>query len=122
MAQVRYIVSDVDRAVTFYVDRLGFAVVQDFRPAIAILEQGDLRLWVAGPTASASRPMPDGAQPIPGGGWGRFVLTVEDLPAMVERLQGEGVTFRNTIVKGPGGQQILVQDPDGNLVELFEPG
>ena len=121
MAQVRYIVSDVGRAAAFYVDKLGFAVIQQF-PAIAILERDDLRLWCAGPTASASRPMPDGAQPVPGGGWGRFVLTVDDLPAMVERLQGEGVTFRNTIVTGPGGRQVLIQDPDGNLVELFEPG
>lgn len=122
MAQVRYIVADVDRAVGFYTDKLGFAVAQRFGPAMAILEQGDLRLWLAGPPASASRPMPDGAQPVPGGGWGRFVLTVEDLESLVARLTGEGVTFRNTIVTGPGGRQILVQDPDGNLIELFEPG
>jgi len=121
MAQVRYIVSDVDRAVAFYVDKLGFGLAQNFAPAMAILERDDLRLWVAGPTASASRPMPDGARPVPGGGWGRFVLTVDDLEGLVARLTAEGVVFRNTMVVGPGGRQILVQDPDGNLVELFQP-
>lgn len=121
MAQVRYIVSDVERAAAFYRDKLGFSVAQQF-PAIAILHRDDLSLWCAGPTASASRPMPDGARPVPAGGWGRFVLTVDDLEAEVARLKGEGVAFRNEIVAGPGGRQILVQDPDGNLVELFQPG
>jgi catechol 2,3-dioxygenase-like lactoylglutathione lyase family enzyme len=120
VATVRYIVDDVGRAVDFYRDRLGFAVIQQFGPAMAMVERDDLRLWLAGPSASASRPMPDGAQPVPGG-WGRFVLTVDDLEAMVARLKGEGVAFRNDIVIGPGGRQILVQDPAGNVVELFQP-
>jgi catechol 2,3-dioxygenase-like lactoylglutathione lyase family enzyme len=121
MAQVRYIVDDVDKAVAFYTDKLGFEIVQDFRPAIAIMRRDDLTLWAAGPTASASRPMPDGAQPKPGGGWNRFVLTVEDLEATVSRLRADGVKFRNDIVVGPGGRQILCEDPAGNVVELFQP-
>ncbi len=120
-AQVRYIVDDVDAAVAFYVGKLGFSLAQQFGPAMAILEREDLRLWVAGPMASASRPMPDGVQPAPGG-WSRFVLTVEDLPGLVASLRGQGVAFRSDIVVGPGGRQILCQDPAGNVVELFEPG
>ena len=120
MAQVRYIVDDVDRAVGFYTGPLGFTLVQQFGPAMAIVQRDDLRLWLAGPAASASRPMPDGAQPVPGG-WGRFVLTVDDLDALIERLRGAGVVFRNEVVVGPGGRQILCQDPAGNVVELFQP-
>jgi catechol 2,3-dioxygenase-like lactoylglutathione lyase family enzyme len=120
MAQVRYFVQDVGRAVTFYRDHLGFQLVQQFGPAMAIVEQDDLRLWLAGPQASASRPMPDGAQPVPGG-WSRFVLTVDDLEAVVARLRDSGVGFRNEIVTGPGGRQILCEDPSGNPIELFEP-
>ena len=119
-ATVRYIVDDVGRAVDFYRDRLGFAVIQQFGPAMAMVERDGLRLWLAGPPASASRPMPDGAQPVPGG-WSRFVLTVDDLDALVQQLRAEGVSFRNDIVTGPGGRQILVQDPAGNVVELFQP-
>ena len=119
-ATVRYIVDDVGRAVDFYRDRLGFAVIQQFGPAMAMVERDGLRLWLAGPPASASRPMPDGAQPVPGG-WSRFVLTVDDLDALVQQLRAEGVAFRNDIVTGPGGRQILVQDPAGNVVELFQP-
>lgn len=120
MAQVRYIVNNVDVAITFYVDRLGFEVKQQFGPAMAILEREGLTLWLAGPLASASRPMPDGTQPEPGG-WSRFVLSVEDLPALVSRLGEEGVQFKNEIVEGPGGRQILCEDPSGNIIELFEP-
>ena len=120
MATVRYLVHDVAAAVAFYTGMLGFEVKQQFGPAIAILARGDLTLWVAGPTASAARPMPDGAKPEPGG-WNRFVLTVEDLPPMVAALRGKGVLFRNEIVEGPGGRQILCEDPSGNVVELFEP-
>ena len=89
-------------------------------PAIAILTRDDLTLWLAGPPSSAARPMPDGRRPEPGG-WNRFVLQVEDLPALVDALRDNGVPFRNDIVTGPGGQQILVEDPSGNVVELFEP-
>ena len=121
MASVRYIVRSVDQAVTFYRDRLGFTLEQQFGPAMAIVSRDDLTLWLAGPGASASRPMPDGRQPEPGG-WNRFVLRVDDLAALVTDLRRQGVTFRNEVVKGPGGQQILCEDPSGNVVELFQPG
>jgi catechol 2,3-dioxygenase-like lactoylglutathione lyase family enzyme len=119
MASVRYIVRDVDQAIAFY-GHLGFAVRQQFGPAMAILAHGDLTLWLAGPRASASRPMPDGRAPEPGG-WNRFVLQVADLPGVVAGLRSHGVVFRNDIVDGPGGRQILCEDPSGNVVELFEP-
>lgn len=120
MAQVRYFVADVEAAVRFYVDSLGFQVVQQFGPAMAIIDNDDLTLWLAGPGASASRPMPDGSVPGPGG-WNRFVLQVDDLDATVESLRSGGARFRNDVVTGPGGKQILVEDPDGNVVELFQP-
>lgn len=120
MAQVRYIVENVDQAIAFYVGDLGFQLVQQFGPAMAIVEQGDLRLWLAGPAASASRPMPDGEQPR-AGGWARLVLTVEELDETISRLRDSGVRFRNETVVGPGGRQILCLDPSGNLVELFQP-
>lgn len=120
MASIRYIVNSVDDAVAFYRDRLGFDVKQQFGQAMAILSRGDLTLWLAGPAASASRPMPDGRKPEPGG-WNRFVLEVPDLPALVKMLRQAGVPFRNDIVTGPGGQQILCEDPSGNVVELFQP-
>ncbi|MEM7616573.1 MAG: VOC family protein, partial [Pseudomonadota bacterium] len=113
------IVQDVDDAVEFYSEKLGFALEQQFGPAMAILSKDDLQLWLAGPPASASKPMPDGAQPVPGG-WARIVLPVVGLDALVTRLRAAGVTFRNEIVEGPGGRQILCSDPSGNLVELFE--
>ena len=120
MAQVRYIVTDVDESIKFYTSNLGFELEQQYGPAMAILKYRDLRLWVAGPKASASKPMPDGAQPSPGG-WVRFVLTVENLDSLVSKMKGAGVQFRNEVVEGPGGRQILCEDPSGNLVELFEP-
>lgn len=119
MASVRYLVHDVPAAVAFY-SGLGFALRQQFGPAMAILEHGDLTLWVAGPMASAAKPMPDGRKPEPGG-WARFVLEVPDLAATVARLREAGVAFRNDILEGPGGRQILAEDPSGNVVELFEP-
>jgi catechol 2,3-dioxygenase-like lactoylglutathione lyase family enzyme len=119
MASIRYLVNDVDEAVTFYMDRLGFALSQQFGPAMAILKHGDLTLWLAGPIASAARPMPDGRKPEPGG-WNRFVLPVADLAGVVEELRAHGVTFRNEIVRGVGGQQILCEDPSGNVIELFQ--
>ncbi len=121
MATVRYIVHDVDAAVAFYRDGLGFEVKQHFGPNMAILSKDDLTLWAAGPGASASRPMPDGAQPVPGA-WNRFVFQVDDLEASIAVLRERGAKFRNEIVSGPGGRQILVEDPSGNVVELFQPG
>jgi catechol 2,3-dioxygenase-like lactoylglutathione lyase family enzyme len=120
VASVRYLVNNVDEAVGFYTKHLGFALRQQFGPAMAILVRDGLTLWVAGPAASAAQPMPDGRRPKPGG-WNRFVLEVDDLPALVDRLRQDGVRFRNAIVKGPGGQQILCEDPSGNAVELFQP-
>ena len=120
MATVRYLVSDVDRSVAFYVGLLGFEMVEQMGVAFARVKLGDLTLWLAGPQSSAARPMPDGRQPLPGG-WNRFVIEVEDLAARVATLTATGVTFRNAIVTGPGGKQILAEDPDGNPIELFEP-
>lgn len=119
MATVRYLVADVERAEEFYVEQLGFVVEQEMLPAFARIRRDDLTLWLAGPKSSAARPMPDGRQPEPGG-WNRFVIEVDDLTAVVESLGSAGARFRNDIVTGPGGRQILIEDPDGNPVELFE--
>lgn len=120
MAQVRYIVHDVPAAIEFYTAQLGFELKQQFGPAMAIVEKGDLSLWLAGPQASASKPMPDGTLPKPGG-WCRFVLTVENLEVLVSNLKNAGVPFKNDLIAGPGGKQILCEDPSGNVVELFQP-
>ena len=120
MATVRYLVTDVDRSVAFYVDQLGFEMVEQMGAAFARVRRGDLTLWLAGPQSSAARPMPDGGQPAPGG-WNRFVIEVNDLAERVSALTSAGVTFRNAIVTGPGGKQVLAEDPDGNPIELFEP-
>ena len=120
MAEVRYLVDDVDEAVLFYQDHLGFELMQQFGLAMAIVELGDLALWLAGPTASARKAMPDGTRPEPGG-WARIVIKVDDLDATVAAMRAQGVRFRNDIVNGPGGKQVLCLDPSGNLVELFEP-
>lgn len=120
MATVRYMVKDVETSIAFYTHQVGFTLKQQFGPNMAILGHDGLTLWVAGPNASAARPMPDGR--VPGaGGWNRFVIEVEDLAATVARLSADGASFRNDIVDGPGGRQILVEDPSGNIVELFEP-
>jgi catechol 2,3-dioxygenase-like lactoylglutathione lyase family enzyme len=118
-ATVRYLVGDVDRSVAFYTRHLGFTLEQQMGPAFARVGRGDLTLWLAGPQSSAARPMPDGRQPEPGG-WNRFVIEVDDLAAIVAALRAAGVTFRNEIVTGPGGKQIVAEDPDGNPIELFE--
>lgn len=120
MATVRYMVGDVAAAVEFYMSMFGFELIQRFGPTIAIVERGDLRLWLAGPSSSAARAMPDGRIPEPGG-WNRFVIETEDLDGLIERLRGAGATFRNEVVTGPGGRQILVEDPSRNPIELFEP-
>lgn len=119
MATVRYLVSDVDRAVAFYTGHLGFTLIEQMGPAFAMLKRDDLTLWVAGPHASASKPMPDGAQPVPGG-WNRIVIEVEDLESLVNQLREAGIHFRNDILNGVGGKQILVEDSEGNPIELFE--
>jgi catechol 2,3-dioxygenase-like lactoylglutathione lyase family enzyme len=117
---VRYMVSDVDAAVAFYTTYLGFTLLSNAAPAFADVARGGLRLLLSGPTSSAGRPMPDGRQPTPGG-WNRIQLVVDDLVAEVERLRAAGLRFRNTMVTGPGGSQILLEDPSGNPIELFRP-
>ena len=117
---VRYMVTDVDDAIAFYTGLLGFEVLTTAAPAFADVKRGNLRLLLSGPASSAGRAMPDGAQPGPGG-WNRIHFIVDDLEAEVERLRAAGATFRNDIVRGPGGKQILLLDPSGNVVELFEP-
>jgi catechol 2,3-dioxygenase-like lactoylglutathione lyase family enzyme len=121
LACVRYLVDDVRAAVDFYTTHLGFTVDFDAAPAFASVVRGPLQLLLAGPKSSAARPMPDGAVPTPGG-WNRLQLVVDDIAAEVARLRAVGsVTFRNDILSGPGGQQVLLQDPSGNFVELFQP-
>jgi catechol 2,3-dioxygenase-like lactoylglutathione lyase family enzyme len=117
---VRYMVDDVDAAVDFYTRHFGFELGQNASPAFAEVIRGRLRLLLSGPRSSAGRPMPDGRQPVPGG-WNRIHFIVEDIGAEVDRLRSAGLTFRNEIVKGPGGQQILLDDPSGNPIELFQP-
>ncbi len=117
---VRYMVDDVDAAVGFYTQNLGFSLLTNFAPAFADVSRGNLRLLLAGPTSSAGRPMPDGQKPGPGG-WNRIHLLVDDIEAEVARLRGAGVPFRSDIVRGPGGSQILMEDPAGNPIELFQP-
>jgi catechol 2,3-dioxygenase-like lactoylglutathione lyase family enzyme len=117
---VRYLVHDVDVATAFYVERLGFELVERWGPAFAEIERGSLRLLVSGPASSAARPMPDGRRPEPGG-WNRIHLHVDDIDAEVARLREEGVSFRSDVVRGPGGAQIVLDDPSGNPVELFQP-
>ena len=120
LVSVRYMVDDVDAAIDFYTSHLGFTQGLNAAPAFAEVIRGRLRLLLSGPTSSAGRPMPDGRTPAPGG-WNRIHLIVDDIAAEVERLRGAGLTFRNDIVTGPGGRQILVDDPSGNPVELFQP-
>jgi catechol 2,3-dioxygenase-like lactoylglutathione lyase family enzyme len=117
---VRYMVDDVEESVGFYTEHLGFSVLGNMAPAFADVRRGSLRLLLSGPTSSAGRPMPDGRTPAPGG-WNRIHLLVDDIDTEVAALRARGVPFRNDIVTGPGGKQILVEDPSGNVVELFQP-
>jgi len=119
MVSVRYMVDDVEEAVAFYTKFLGFEVLTKF-PAFADVARGKLRLLLSGPNSSAGRPMPDGAKPGPGG-WNRIHLIVDDIEAEVARLREAGAPFRNDILTGQGGKQVLLQDPSGNVVELFQP-
>ena len=120
LVSVRYMVDDVAAAVEFYTRALGFEVLTSFPPAFADVARGGLRLLLSGPASSAGRPMSDGARPGPGG-WNRIHLIVDDLATEVERLRATGATFRNEVVTGPGGSQILLLDPAGNVIELFQP-
>ena len=120
MVNVRYIVNDVEASVQWYTSHLGFTLISSYAPAFADVKRGALRLLLSGPTSSAGRPMPDGERPQPGG-WNRIHRVVDDQTAEVARLKAAGVSFRNDVVKGPGGQQILLIDPSGNFVELFQP-
>ena len=117
---VRYMVNDVAKALAFYTEHLGFTVESDFAPAFGSVQRGVLRLLLAGPQSSAGRPMSDGAVPGPGG-WNRLHFIVPDIAAEVARLKGEGCQFRNEILSGPGGSQVLLLDPSGNVIELFQP-
>ena len=117
---VRYMVDDVDASIAFYTAHLGFTLLSRAAPAFAEIVREDLRLLLSGPKSSAARPMPDGRQPGPGG-WNRIHLLVDDLVAEVDRLRADGVRFRSDIVKGPGGRQIVLDDPSGNPIELFQP-
>jgi len=120
LVNVRYMVDDVEAAVDFYTTHFGFIVRSDFAPAFADVVRGNLRLLLSGPKSSAGRPMPDGRTPEPGG-WNRIHFIVDDIAAETERLRSAGVKFRNDIVSGPGGQQILAEDPAGNPIEIFQP-
>lgn len=117
---VRYMVTDVAASIDFYTQHLGFTVESSFPPAFGSVERGNLRLLLAGPMSSAGRPMPDGEVPGPGG-WNRIHLIVDDVQSEYDRLKAEGCTFRNEILSGPGGSQVLLLDPSGNVIELFQP-
>ncbi|MER7859554.1 VOC family protein [Amycolatopsis japonica] len=120
LVSVRYLVDDVAAAVEFYTGRLGFAVRSSALPAFADVVRGNLRLLLSGPASSAGRALPDGTKPAPGG-WNRIHLVVDDIDAEVARLRADGVPFRSDVVTGPGGRQIVFDDPAGNPVELFQP-
>jgi catechol 2,3-dioxygenase-like lactoylglutathione lyase family enzyme len=120
ITSVRYMVHDVEESVAFYTKMLGFEVLTSAPPAFADVKRGNLRLLISGPKSSAGRPMADGATPGPGG-WNRIHLIVDDIDTVVGQLRDAGASFRNDIVQGPGGKQILLQDPSGNFVELFQP-
>ena len=117
---VRYMVDDVEAAIDFYTRHFGFTLISSAAPAFADVRRGALRLLLSGPASSAGRRMPDGRVPSPGG-WNRIHFLVDDIEAEVERLRSEGVGFRNEIIKGPGGRQVVLDDPSGNPIELFQP-
>lgn len=120
MLTVRYLVNDVNDSISFYTTHLGFKLEESMAPAFAKVSKGDLTLWLSGPQSSAARPMPNGDAP-KSGGWNRFVIEVENIAKIVSKLKEISITFRNDIVTGPGGKQILIEDPSGNPIELFEP-
>jgi len=120
MATIRYLVTDVKTSIAFYIKHLGFELVEQMGPAFAIVAKDNLNLWLSGPQTSAARPMPDGRKPEPGG-WNRFVIEVDGIETLVASMKSAGISFRNEIITGPGGKQILVEDPSGNPIEIFEP-
>ena len=119
MAKIRYLVGDVDRSIEFYTQHLGFKLEHHAGPAFASVSRGDLTLLLSGPGSSGARPLSDGRQQQPGG-WNRLLLEVEDLPSRLAKMKQAGLRFRSDIVTGPGGQQVQLEDPDGNPIELFE--
>jgi catechol 2,3-dioxygenase-like lactoylglutathione lyase family enzyme len=120
MATVRYLVNDVETSIEFYRKHFGFTLTQQMGTAFALITKGDLNIWLSGPQTSAARPMPDGRKP-ESGGWNRFVIEVDDIEALVSAMKNNNVHFRNEIISGPGGKQILAEDPSGNPIEIFEP-
>lgn len=120
MATLRYLVNDLESSIHFYTTHLGFQLVEQMGSAFAIVAKNDLTLWLSGPQTSAARPMPDGRKP-EAGGWNRFVIEVEDIEALVAAMKQAGLSFRNEIISGPGGKQILAEDPSGNPIEMFQP-
>ena len=119
MAAVSYLVNDVDAAVSFYTERLGFTLEQRWGPPFATVRRGGLLVWLSGPESSAARPMADGSRPAPGG-WNRLVIEVQDLRAAMEPLTLAGARFRSEPITGPGGRQVVLEDASGNPIELFE--
>jgi catechol 2,3-dioxygenase-like lactoylglutathione lyase family enzyme len=117
---VRYLVDDVEASIGFYTEHFGFTVLSSAAPAFADVVRDNLRLLLSGPKSSAGRPMSDGRQPAPGG-WNRIHFVVDDIDAEVQRLRAAGVTFRNEVIEGPGGRQVVLDDPSGNPIELFQP-
>lgn len=120
MAIIRYMVNDVVISIEFYTKHLGFSLVEKMGHAFAIIAKDDLQIWLSGPQTSAARAMPDGQTPQPGG-WNRFVVEVNDIETLTAQMKESGVTFRNEIISGPGGKQILAEDPSGNPIEIFQP-
>lgn len=120
MSTCRYLVNDVETAIAFYTKHLGFELEEQMGPAFAIVARGGLKLWLSGPQTSAALPMPDGRKP-EAGGWNRFVIEVDDIDTTVAAMKSEGISFRNEVISGPGGRQILAEDPSGNPIEIFQP-
>ena len=119
MATFRYLVNEVDTSIEFYTKHLGFKLIEQMGSAFAIVAKDDLSLWLSGPQTSAARPMPNGRKP-KAGGWNRFVIEVDDIESLVALMKSAGVSFRNSIITGPGGKQILAEDPSGNPIEIFQ--
>jgi catechol 2,3-dioxygenase-like lactoylglutathione lyase family enzyme len=119
MATIRYMVKDTETAIHFYTELLGFELLERWGPAFAMVGKGNLTLWLSGPNTSAAQAMPDGRIP-ESGGWNRIVLEVDNLEQLVSKLKESGVTFRNEMIDGVGGKQVLIEDPSGNPIELFE--